>query len=440
MSHSHPLPGAVFSEPVFNEGQYTPDPKGFHIPHPSDNATYTALGNLLYTQTAAIPPPRLAANGLYTLAQAYGAAGSTVVDQINKAGHITFHMVGDTGAASVGSYSRELKAADRMIVDFSVNDTTLRPSFFYHLGDIVYNFGEPKYYYDEYYEPYRNYPRPIVAIPGNHDSFVLPDTPAGQTPLDIFQNNFCAAQPAVTPEAYSLHRTAMTQPGVYYAFDAPFVRIIGLFSNALEDPGVISSEGGKWANVTDVQLDFLQQQLQQVAAERYPGAVLLAVHHPPFVYQAPGGTAGSSDHGSSLNMLHDIDTVCAGVGVYPHAILSGHAHNYQRFTRKISLAGRQIEVPFIVCGNGGHAVLPVVRPPAANPVKGADVGFLDTNPAIASEGLTLDNFDGKNFGYLLVTVDGKSLRFAYNTTATPAGQPPADQVTVDLASQSVIAS
>ena len=59
----------------------------------------------------------------------------------------------------------------------------------------------------------------------------------------------------------------MTQPGVYWAFAAPFVRIIGLFSNALEDPGVISSENGKWANLGDVQLGFLQAQLQQVVAE-----------------------------------------------------------------------------------------------------------------------------------------------------------------------------
>jgi hypothetical protein len=34
----------------------------------------------------------------------------------------------------------------------------------------------------------------------------------------------------------------MTQPGVYFTLDAPFVRIIGLFSNSLEDPKVISSE------------------------------------------------------------------------------------------------------------------------------------------------------------------------------------------------------
>ena len=60
----------------------------------------------------------------------------------------------------------------------------------------------------------------------------------------------------ITPEAGSLHRTAMTQPGVYFTLDAPFVRIIGLFSNALEDPGVISSLGGKWPAVPDLQLDI----------------------------------------------------------------------------------------------------------------------------------------------------------------------------------------
>ena len=43
------------------------------------------------------------------------------------------------------------------------------PSFFYHLGDVVYNFGEAAYYYDQFYEPYRNYPAPILGIPGNHD-------------------------------------------------------------------------------------------------------------------------------------------------------------------------------------------------------------------------------------------------------------------------------
>ncbi len=36
-------------------------------------------------------------------------------------------------------------------------------------------------------------------------------------------------------------------------------------------------------------------------------------------------------------MLREIDTICKAQGVYPHAFLSGHAHNYQRYTRKLSL-------------------------------------------------------------------------------------------------------
>ena len=35
----------------------------------------------------------------------------------------------------------------------------------------------------------------------------------------------------------------------------------------------------------------------------------------------------------------------------PHAVLSGHVHNYQRFTRR--LGGRQI--PYVVEGRGGYA-------------------------------------------------------------------------------------
>jgi hypothetical protein len=46
------------------------------------------------------------------------------------------------------------------------------PAFLFHLGDVVYNFGEGQHYYDQFYEPYRRYDRPIFAIPGNHDGAV----------------------------------------------------------------------------------------------------------------------------------------------------------------------------------------------------------------------------------------------------------------------------
>ena len=95
MRHSHPLPGAIFSEPVFSEGKFLPDPNGFHVPHPSDSATYAKLGNLIYTQSTAIPPSRLAAGGLYGLGRFFGAVGPAVVGQINKRGRP--HHLSDGG-------------------------------------------------------------------------------------------------------------------------------------------------------------------------------------------------------------------------------------------------------------------------------------------------------------------------------------------------------
>ena len=65
-----------------------------------------------------------------------------------------------------------------------------RPAFLFHLGDIVYNFGEARYYYDQFYEPFRNYPAPIFAIPGNHDSFIVPGTQSADCPLVTFERNF----------------------------------------------------------------------------------------------------------------------------------------------------------------------------------------------------------------------------------------------------------
>src|SRR5262249_17912831 len=155
---------------------------------------------------------------------------------------------------------------------------------------------------------------------------------------------------------------AMTQPGVYFTLEAPFVRIIGLFSNALEDPGLISSEGQVWGAVPDYQLAFLEEQLKRIHDEQYPGAVLLAVHHPPFSY-ATAAAAGASggNHGSSLAMLRQIDTICKAQGVYPHAVISGHAHNYQHYMRQVKLGKVEYDVPFVVCGNGGHNVVSLVR-------------------------------------------------------------------------------
>lgn len=441
-----PLPQPLFSEPAFNEGVATPDPTVFKQPHPSDTNTYNQVQNLLKKDVVSFSAPRGKPGDVYTLESALGAHGPAVVQEIQGAGQIVFHAAGDTGASNVRKYGNEISVADVLTNDFHTSAAGNRPAFFYHLGDVVYDFGESQYYYDQFYEPFRNYPAPIFAIPGNHDSFVIPNTPAANTPLSIFTRNFCAAKPVITKEAASLHRTAMTQPGVYFTLDAPFVRIIGLFSNALEDPGVISSQKGqatKWPGVPDLQLAYLTAQLQRIKTEKFAGAVLLATHHPPFSYKPPTNAGGAGgNHSSSAPMLREIDTICKTQGVYPHAFLSGHAHNYQRYTRKVQFGGKGFDVPFLVCGDGGHNVVPLVQsrggqtPP--DPAIGAQVNYLDPQPAVQAGGLVIEKFDHTNYGYLRMTVNKKQIRIEFHPVAKPAAHGGVDTVTVDLASHTLV--
>ena len=443
---SHVLPQPLFQEPVFGESRITTDPTGFVETHPSDKALYQEVAKLLKTSAVGFDKSRVGPDELYKLADAYGARGPEVVAKIKAAQRIVFHAIGDSGATTEGKqYGYELSVSDQLTMDCNITEVANRPAFLLHLGDVVYDFGESQYYYDQFYAPFRDYPAPIFAIPGNHDSFVLPNTPEGETPLDVFTRNFCAEKTVVTREAASLHRTAMTQPGVYYALDAPFVRVLCLFSNALEDPGVISSQNGHWPTVPDYQLEFLEAQLNKIKGDNYPGAVLLAVHHPPFSFaeKARSGASGGS-HGSSIAMLHQIDTICAKVGVYPHAVISGHAHNYQRYTRTVHMNGKDYDVPFIVCGDGGHHVNAIVRAKRGSleePHFGTPVDYLDVKPAVEAKGLLLEKYNDKDYGYLRVSVDKAQLAIGYHVVGdTSIAQSRIDKVTVDLASHEMVAN
>jgi hypothetical protein len=438
------LPQPIFHEPVFNEGVSSPDPDGFLKEHPSDSALYNKLGDLLKKDVVGFDPSRVGPRDLYTLQEALGAHGAEIVQQIKDSKRIVFHSIGDSGASNPRKYANELHVSDQLTMDCHASEASNRPSFLYHLGDVVYDFGEAKYYYDQFYEPFRNYPAPIFAIPGNHDSFIIPGTPPAETPLTTFSRNFCASQPVITPEAASLHRTAMTQPGVYFALDAPFVRIIGLFSNALEDPGVISSEGGIWKGVPDLQLEYLAAQLKRVKDEQYQGALLLAVHHPPFSY-SPSTQGGGGNHGSSSAMLRQIDTICQEQGVYPHAFLSSHAHNYQRYTRSVHFGGQDFDVPFIVCGDGGHNVNPLTQhrrgQPSQEPQNGSNVSYLESKPAVDARGLLLEKYDDTNYGYLRISVDDSQLRIGFHEVGVRSLlQSRFDLVTVDLATHTMVAN
>lgn len=209
---------------------------------------------------------------------------------------------------------------------------------------------------------------------------------------------------------------------------------------------MISSEGGHWSAVPDFQLSYLTAQLKQIKTSKYKGAVIVAVHHPPFSYAPPKSGAGAGgNHGSSSAMLKQIDTICQQQGVYPHAFLSAHAHNYQRYTRTVHFGGKDYDVPFIVCGDGGHNVNPLVQgrrgQPAQEPQNGAKVDYLEgKNTGVKTGGLLLEKYDDKNYGYLRITVDAQQLKIGLHTVGAGVAQSQTDLVTVDLATHTMVSN
>ncbi len=353
------------------------------------------------------------------------------VNAIAATGKLVIHCVGDTGG--IERAEPQLAVADAMAADLEGKTwANGLPAFFYHLGDVVYFFGQESYYPEQFYEPYRNYAAPIFAIPGNHDGFMFKGEPAGYS-CEAFVENFCTASP--TQGSPGFDRTTMTQPGVYFTLDAPFVRIIGLYSNAGESVGSLGN-----ATIGTAQVQFLTSELKRYAADRKADtgnknsqALVIAVHHPPFT--------GSSSHMPSAAMLKIMDGCCTQAGVWPDMVLSGHAHLYERYTRIMKSGGRQI--PYVVAGNGGYYDLsklkmtPQEKKPVAGQQKESDG---------AGNTLSLDNYAENQFGFLRITFSAASIAvesIAVNTT-TPRPDttaPPAtstiDSFTLNLASHTV---
>jgi len=407
----------ALDHPVFAQPQRTDDPTKFVVHHASDGPAYKQIDALNREHKLApipFPPPRGLPEPRITLAAALGDNDAAVQRRLSASGQVVFHATGDTGSTR-GPESQN-RVADKMVADFGDDDPKQRPAFLFHLGDVIYSFGEAQYYYDQFYEPYRDYPAPILAIAGNHDGMVAPGTKA--TTLAAFLENFCAPKFEVAPEAGGLSRTAQIQPGVFFTLDAPFLRILSLYSNTLEDPGVIAN-----ADIGSSQLDYLKAALGRVHAEGFKGAVILAHHHPAY-------TAGSK-HGWSEQMVSQIDAICNETGVWLHAVLSGHAHNYQRFTRSHG----QTQIPYLICGNGGHGLATLSRSKGAGPLRTPQV----LPVAGHADKVMLESYDDQDYGYLRIVVTATQLRIEYHPASDGTeAKTPDDVVTVDLATRKLV--
>lgn len=300
------------------------------------------------TKLQPIPNPRR--DPTMQLADVIGSQGVT---EVAAAGKLIFHSVGDTGHA--GSEIQEY-VGELMGRDYNPSNPGSSPSFLLHLGDVIYYDNTPQGYQSQFYVQYKNYPGKIIAIPGNHDGELFKYNQDGQPStgqkktLEAFRRNFCQPQPGIPADAGTIYREMISQPGVYWYLNTPFADIVGLYSNVGEGPGFIS--GGAAGTK---QKAWLNKTLKAIRTARGNGsrkALVIAVHHPPF---SMGG------HDSSEDMLNDIDDSCTTSGVMPDAILSAHAHNYQRFTWYRSFGGKDMQIPVFVVGTGGRNVTAIKK-------------------------------------------------------------------------------
>jgi len=397
-------PGFAFANPQ-------PSPDDYNEFNPQDVFADSKILTTPVTETIPAPwktPPVMSLSDVLN---------ASAIQGIQSAGKIVFHSTGDTGG--VKEPSHQFAVADAMANDIGTETYAAgRPAFFYHLGDVVYYFGQERYYYDQFYDPYRDYAGPIFAIPGNHDGVLFKSEPVAFS-LAPFYENFCAKAPTSDPSAKGFARTTMTQPGAYFTLNAPFLKIIGLYSNTSESTGVISD-----ATTGTAQLQFLQSQLAAAAAQRAqkgaaPFALILAVHHPPFTI--------SKSHFPSPDMLAQIDQACAGAKIWPDIVLSGHAHLYERYTRTMRADSRQI--PYIVAGNGGYLNLSTPRQGknGVNPQPG-----IPGNDGKGNQ-LTLNVYNNTVHGFLRLTVDaGSILCESLGVDETTLRTSSMDAFTVDL--------
>ncbi len=398
---------------LFAEVERTQDPTSFQV----DNTSSQYYNSPYYLQHKSEVQPIPKLNVDPPCMDLSEVLGTSTIQSIQAARVISFHSVGDTGATSVGHLTDEESVADMMVADVQASGAA-SPWFFFHLGDIVYNFGEAEYYYEQFYDPFRNYDRPIFAIPGNHDGMVYGDPTKAPPTLQAFLRNFCATQSGPSKDAGGLIRSAMTQPGAYFSLNAPMVTIIGLYSNVLDSgPGVISSQGGRYP-ISDSQIEFLQSELTRLKPAREAGerAILIAVHHPPL--------SADAKHGGSVGLSKDIDAACEKAGVYPDAVLSGHAHLYQRFTRRVG----GYEIPYLVSGSGGYnAKQDAMEKTPKAPFANGDT-TLEIDPVV-------------EYGYMTVTIDMRSatkqMTISFNSPKLGRNH---DQVTVDLVRHKIISN
>lgn len=312
----------------------------------------------------------------------------------------SFFVLGDVGGVKAPGPQNAVSVAMQKLVQEGD-----QIAFALIVGDVVYFNGQQAGlvegrqtgYGDQFYEPYAKLVRPIIALPGNHDGEPEeggeaeeggeePGAGKGERPLQGFMENFCSRQPEVPVDDPQLEygRHTQTLPYCEWTLRLAAATIVAVYTNV--------PSGG---HLEQQQIDRLTNELKQAPPDK---RLILGLHHPPYSVDA--------HHGGSARMVEVLDQAFEGAGRVPDLVLSGHVHDYQRFTRTIN--GKQ--VPFVVAGNGGYHNLHKL---ASDAQQGEEHGA----------GVVFEYGDDRRYGFLKLTIkDGGAGEGEY-VAVTPGHMP-----------------
>ncbi len=257
----------------------------------------------------------------------------------------SFALLGDTGEGDRSQYA----------VVPPLLHAAADTDFMIVASDVIYPTGDGSQYPEKFFRPYKDYPAPIYAIPGNHDwydglrgflhVFCGLDADCSPPPWRglfafvprLLWRHSGTIDPEVLAEARRTFRGApgqqAAQPGPYWAIDTPSLRVIGIDTGIT---GGLDRDQGRW--------------LREVSGG--PKPKLLVTGKPLYVDDdhRPGPIEGGGT----------VDEIVRDPAHHYVAAIGGDIHNYQRYPVRTD-DGRTIQ--YIVSGGGGAFMHATHDPP-----------------------------------------------------------------------------